>query len=65
LAGHACVNHDAPSLVLAIDPEFGGGTGGIEDAKDIGTIDIVEVILVQFDGRLDDRDTGVLQMSTR
>ena len=65
MAGHAGVDDDAPSLVLAIDPELGGGNGGIKDSEDIGAINIVEVILGQFGGGLDDRNTGILQVPTK
>lgn len=65
MTGHACVDHDASSLVLAVDPEFGGSTGGVEDSEDIRAINIVEVFLVQLDGRFDDRDASILQVSTR
>ena len=65
MAGHAGVDDDAPSLVLAIDPELGGGNGGIKDSEDIGAINIVKVILGQFGGGLDDRNTSVLQASTK
>ena len=60
LTGHAGVDYDVPSLVLAVDPEFGRSAGGIKDSKDINAVDVIEVILGQFNGRLDDRDTGVL-----
>lgn len=56
---HARVDDNA-AFVTALEPELGGRNSSIENTKNVGLVDVVKVLLVEFGSGLDDGDTSVL-----
>lgn len=50
---------DDRTLLLALDPEVGGGLGRVEDAEDVDVEDLLEVVGGELERGLDDRDARV------
>ncbi|KAI3478815.1 hypothetical protein L1887_59219 [Cichorium endivia] len=59
LGRHGRGDDDGALLEARLDPELRGGLGRVEDAEDVGVVDVAEVLRGELHGGLDHRDTGV------